>query len=236
MPNETAHRAVALETHSEPIPPASAWSAPATGSMKSDTGIVVVDGVGAAVPPVGDRYVPFCLLEVEATLNGAPWREFWAWYGPALQRRAETAPVDSEPPDDAGQRLLRQVGMALDAEPLEAGMDHRAESVLAEALKGSAPSGMFDAVRDCCLSADGRVAAADLLRCLARLSEPGTDRWRADLIRDALKTGEVEVRDAALEAAEAWKSRSMLEVLRSHVDPDPELRGEISEIVGEWEG
>lgn len=236
MPNETARRAVALETHSEPIPPASAWSAPAAGATRSDIGIVVMEGVDAAVPPIGARYVPFCLLDVEATLNGAPWREFWAWYGPALQRRTETASVDSAPPDDAGQCLLRQVGMALDAEPLEAGMDHRAESVLAEALEGSAPPGMLDAVRDCCLSDDGRVAAADLLRCLARLSEPGTDRWRTDLIRDALKTGAVEVRDAALEAAEAWKSRSMLDVLRSHADPDPELRGEISEIVGEWEG
>lgn len=234
MPNEIDGQSVALETHTEPITPPSSWSEPADDAIRSGTGIVVMDGLDGAVPPIVARYVPFCLLEVEATLNGAPWREFWAWYRPARQRRTEPVSVESERPDDAGQRLLRQVGMALDAEPLEAGMDHRAERVLAEALEGSVTSGMLDAIRDCCLSGDGRLAAADLLRCLARLSEPGTDRWRADLIRDALKVGAVEVRDAALEAAEAWKSRSIRDVLQSHVDPDPELRSEISEIVGEW--
>ena len=125
--------------------------------------------------------------------------------------------------------------MALDAEPLEAGGDHRAESILADALEGSVPSVTLEAIRASCVSDRASVGAADLLRCLARLSEPGTDRWRADLIRDALKAGAVEVRDAALEAAEAWMSRSMLGVLRSHVDPDPELGSEVREIVREWE-
>lgn len=125
--------------------------------------------------------------------------------------------------------------MALDAEPLEAGRDHRAESILADALEEPVPSVTLDELRTSCASDRAPVGAADLLRCLARLSEPGTEHWRADLIRDALKAEEVEVRDAALEAAEAWKSRSMLGVLQSHVDPDPELGGEVREIVREWE-
>lgn len=234
MPNEIDRPSAALKTHGEPVTPPSARSDPADSAIRSGTGIVVMDGGDGAVPPIVARYVPFRLLDVEATLNGAPWREFWARYRPAPRRRAETVSGESERPGDAGQRLLMRVGMALDAEPLEAGMDHRAESILAEALDGSATSGMLDAVRDGCLADAGRLAAADLLRCLARLSEPGTDRWRADLIRDALKVGAVEVRDAAIEAAETWKSRSMRDVLQSHVDPDPELRSEISEIVSEW--
>ena len=124
--------------------------------------------------------------------------------------------------------------MALDAEPLEPGMTHPAQAILAEALEGSVPSGILDAIRACCVSDEERVGAADLLRCLARLASPGTEEWRTDLIRDALSSDDLEVRDAALAAAEVWKDRGMLRVLQSHREPSAFLRSEIAAMIRDW--
>lgn len=143
---------------------------------------------------------------------------------------------DSGRHDDIGRRLLGQVRMALDAEPLEAGMDHRAEGILADALEGSVPSAILDAIRACCVSDEERVGAADLLRCLARLASPGTEEWRTDLIRGALSSDDLEVRDAALEAADAWQDRGLLSVLRSHREPTAFLREEIAAMIRDWKG
>lgn len=141
---------------------------------------------------------------------------------------------DCERHHDAGRRLLMQVGMALDAEPLEAGMNHRAEDILAEALKGSVSPVILDAIRACCVSDEERVGVADLLRCLARLASPGTVEWRMDLIRDALTSDDLEVRDAALEAADAWQDRGLLRVLQSHREPIAFLREEIAALIRDW--
>lgn len=211
-------------------------SDPSDGAIRRDSMVGGGGPFAATRATLDGRYfrqlsVPF----VDDLVAVGSWHEFWTEAESVRTAPPDFASFGSEPKDEAGGRLLMQVGIALDAEPLEALIDHRAEDILADALEGSVPSATLDAIRDCCLSDDGRVRAADLLRCLARLSEPGTEQWRADLIRDALKAEDVEVRDAALEAAEAWRSRSMLGVLRAHRDPDPELRSEIAEIVGTWE-
>ena len=57
--------------------------------------------------------------------------------------------------------------------------------------------------------------AASILRCLAR-QRPGTSRWRADLITSALALESVEIRGAAVQAAESWRDREVVAVLRRH--------------------
>lgn len=151
-----------------------------------------------------------------------------------LRHPPGTGMSDSGRHDDIGRRLLEQVRMALDAEPLEAGMDHRAEEILADALEGSVPSAILDAIRACCVSDEERFGVADLLRCLARLASPGTEEWRTDLIRDALTSDNLEVRDAALEAADVWRDRGLLRVLQSHREPTAFLREEIAAMIRDW--
>lgn len=124
--------------------------------------------------------------------------------------------------------------MAFDAEPFEAGMTHPAQGILAEALEGSVSPVILDAIRAGCVSDEERVGVADLLRCLARLASPGTEEWRTDLIRDALTSDDLEVRDAALEAADAWQDRGLLRVLQSHREPIAFLREEIAALIRDW--
>ena len=58
--------------------------------------------------------------------------------------------------------------------------------------------------------------AASILRCLARQRRPGTSLWRVDLITSALGLESVEIRGAAVQAAESWRDQEVVAVLRGH--------------------
>ena len=61
--------------------------------------------------------------------------------------------------------------------------------------------------------------AASLLRCLSRESEfVGDAAWRSDFVRDALGLSDVQLRDAAMQAAENWGDSAMIEVLQEHTE------------------
>ena len=60
---------------------------------------------------------------------------------------------------------------------------------------------------------------------------PGTSLWRSELVRDALDLDDVEIRDAAVQAAELWGDRDMLPVLKSHSEPEPWLRDYICDVI-----
>lgn len=137
--------------------------------------------------------------------------------------------------DGAVGALLLRLDMAFNAEPLEACVWHPAEDLLAAAFEPDASPAVLRAIRDRCLAADRPFFAAELLRCLARLPDPGSESWRSGLVRDALSSGTLEVRDAALEAADAWADAAVLRVLRSHRDPDPELQGHIESVIRDRE-
>lgn len=147
--------------------------------------------------------------------------------------RPEGQPLAEQ--DSAVRTLLLRLDMAFDAEPLEACVWHPAEDLLAAALEPDSSPAVLRAIRDRCLDADRPVFASELLRCLARLPAPGSESWRCGLVRDALSSGTLEVRDAALEAADAWADAAVLRVLRSHRDSDPEFQGHIESVIRDRE-
>lgn len=112
-----------------------------------------------------------------------------------------------------------------DATPLEDGIGHPAESVIQEALLSTADRLLAaEILREFCLNPTRPVFGASILRCLGRLPEAGTSEWREQLVRDALKADNLEVRDAAIQAAESWGGNGMAAVLRKHDEPDAFLR------------
>lgn len=101
---------------------------------------------------------------------------------------------------------------------VEAGTAHSAEYVLRHALR-NIPTDTLRYVSEVVRSE--KAHAADLIECLGRLDPPGNSRWRANLLRAALASDDVEVRDAAVSAAEQWEDPACYAVLMSHDDPDP---------------
>ena len=116
------------------------------------------------------------------------------------------------------ERLERALRDAFDADPLEDGVSHPAEQIVAEAV---GTSGALDWLRGFVLDTDSPTFGASTLRSLGRLNGVGTAVWRTDLVRRALTNEDVQVRDAALQAAEAWDGADLRRVLIAHLPFEP---------------
>ncbi len=143
-------------------------------------------------------------------------------YFPAL------APVEKNPERD---RLEAKLVAAFDADALEDGIEHPAEHLIAAALRNQENSGIHDVLRSFSLDEQRPAFAASVLRCLGRQAAPGTSSWRVNLLGDALANEDIQIRDAAIQAAELWGDRALSEVLESHVEAEPWLRDYIVEVV-----
>ena len=115
--------------------------------------------------------------------------------------------------------------------PLEDGMQHPAEEIIADELESRKSQRVLEWLRDFCMDASQPSFAASVLRCLARQDNVGTVAWRVGLVREGLAMQSVEIRDAAVQATETWGDSNLLEVLRSHTEKEPWLRQYISDVI-----
>ena len=132
---------------------------------------------------------------------------------------------------DDRERLLHALRETFEAEPLEDGMDHLAEAIIDNALKTKDDIRVFDWLLDICLDAGNPTFASSVLRCLGRLSCPGTESWRTDLVSRSLAIDDAEIRDAAIQAAEYWGGEEIRKVLEVHDDPLPWLQDYARDVV-----
>ena len=133
--------------------------------------------------------------------------------------------------DQKQQQLATWLWAAFESEPLEDGMDHPAEEIIERALQSNESQCVLEALRALSLDVAHPSFAASVLRCLGRQQNPGTDTWRTDLVRDGLDVDDVEIRDAAVYAAEWWGGREMRNVLQSHSEPELWLRDYIRDVI-----
>jgi len=133
-------------------------------------------------------------------------------------------------PDPRRAQLAARLSAAFEADPLEDGMDHPAEEIIGVALHSVRSELVLDWFEEFAMDKARPSFAASVLRCLGRQACPGTASWRAKLIRGALALDDVEGRDAAVQAAELWGDREVVDVLRSHREPEPWLRGYIRDV------
>ena len=129
------------------------------------------------------------------------------------------------------ERLLHAVRNSFEVEPLEDGMDHPAEEIIDSALKTKEDIRVFDWLLDICLDAGNPTLASSVLRCLGRLSCPGTESWRTNLVSRALAIDDAEIRDAAIQAAEYWGGEAIKNALEIHEDPLPWLQDYARDVV-----
>ena len=128
------------------------------------------------------------------------------------------------------KRLEDKLRAAFEEEPLEDGIHHPAEEIIADALRGTEKSKVLIWLKAFSLDSARASLAASVLRCLGRQEHPGTERWRAGLVRDGLVASYVENRDAAVQAAELWGDRGIRTILLAHSEPEPWLREYVTEV------
>lgn len=128
-------------------------------------------------------------------------------------------------------RLVHKLHAAFEIEPLEDGMHHKAEVIIEQALQSGEDERILEWLREFTSDDTQPVFAASVLRCLGRQEYLGTSSWRSALLRDALASDDVEIRDAAVQAAELWGDQEILPVLKSHSEPEPWLQDYISDVI-----
>ena len=135
-----------------------------------------------------------------------------------------------ETEDRAIAQLEAELRMAFESDPLEDGIAHPAEGIVDDALRSSDSRRAFAWLRAFSLDTTDPGFASTVLRCLGR-RRPETPAWRAGIVRSALAADDVEMRDAAVQAAEAWGGPEVLEALGSHREVVPWLHAYIQDVV-----
>jgi len=134
------------------------------------------------------------------------------------------------------QRLCDRLAVAIESEPIEDGMDHAAERVIAMALDAGHPDVVLRWIRSICLDSARPTFAAGVLLCVARQPMVGTAAWREELVRGGLAADDLEVRDAAIQAVEYWRDPGLLPILAGHSEPvgwlDEYRRGVVGDLGG----
>lgn len=124
----------------------------------------------------------------------------------------------------AHRRLLR----ALEA-PVEDGRRHVGEDAMADAarLLGEAVDAWLAALVREARSAAERAA---IVRLAGRGGLPRQVAARRRLVAECLASGDVEVREAAVQAAELWGDPALAEVLDAHCEPIPWLADYVAQV------
>ena len=160
-----------------------------------------------------------------ADLEELPALHEWATHMPAQQVQL----VDNPERD----RLLAKLMASFEEDPFEDGMDHPSEDIIAESLGTKKEQTVLGWLADFCKDKDHPAFSASLLRCLGRHEHAGTDSWRKELVRDGLSTEDVEIRDAAVQAAESWGDSGLVEILEAHSEREPWLQQYIIDVIGD---
>ena len=126
---------------------------------------------------------------------------------------------------DLGRECLAtSLWASFETEPVEDGMDHPAETIIVDAYRSADGQQALGWLKSFCNNSSQPSFAASVLRCIGRIDDLGTIPWRVGVIREGLAIDDIEIRDAAVQAAELWAETAMIDVLRSHSEPEPWLR------------
>ncbi len=144
---------------------------------------------------------------------------------PAMPGRASREEVDSP-----FFKIEKQIRAALEADPIEDGYLHPGEALLEMAIRdsgGETGNWLIGVLSGDRWSASFR---AGLLRLLSR-QRPLTEEWRLRVVKLGLLSSNIELRDAAVQAAESWEDAGVMQLLQSHREPCTWLSDYISRVI-----
>ena len=129
---------------------------------------------------------------------------------------------------DERRALFNNLYRSFETEPFENGIGHPAEQIIENAL---ADTRTLDWFTEFCTDESESGFAASVLRCLGREPDAGHRSWRHELIRTALESPDIEIRDAAVQAAESWGGEEIIGILKSHQEPETWIREYIEDVI-----
>ena len=138
--------------------------------------------------------------------------------------------VAKEDIDNQLRKVENQIFTAFEAEPIEDGYSHSTEVLLEKIIIDfgrHADSWLVSIFSSARWSASMK---ADLLRLLSR-QKPFTEDWRLRVIQIGLSSQNIELRDAAVQAAESWEDPGVIEHLKSHKENCAWLADYISRVL-----
>jgi hypothetical protein len=139
------------------------------------------------------------------------------------------SPVEARPSDELLRRLRQQIWSRLDDEPLEDGVTHSAEEVVAGALAG--PAGQLAAFARLVETEPSHEFSASMLRLAGRVGRTAGPDWRGELVKSALRSSSAILREAAVEAIEQWEDAGLLPLLRAHTESVSWLKAYIDDVI-----
>lgn len=116
-------------------------------------------------------------------------------------------------------QVERELWNVFDTEPLEDGVNHPAEQIIEGFVRSAKDAEEW--LAELALDETSPAFAAAVLRCLSRVAGVGSASWREKVVRGALASSDVQMRDAALQAAEEWGEPAMCAILQAHVSSEP---------------
>lgn len=102
---------------------------------------------------------------------------------------------------------------AFEEEPFENGIDHPADQIIEDALRSFRDERILEQFDAWFLDIERPEFASSILRSLGRQTDIGNSTWRAGIVRDALATDDIEIRDAAVPVAEFWGGTEIVDTL-----------------------
>ncbi|RJO63686.1 MAG: hypothetical protein C4523_19735 [Myxococcales bacterium] len=130
--------------------------------------------------------------------------------------------IETPQEDPRIENLKWKLAALFESEPIEDGYNHPAEKVLENAIRELGDR-TLTLTKSMVLDASQPSLGASVLRCLGRLPAAGAGQWAKALVSEALKSRSIEVRGAAIQAAENWGGDLMVEALREHKETVPWL-------------
>lgn len=123
---------------------------------------------------------------------------------------------------------------ALLNEPVLDGFDHPGSAILARHIANDPE--LTRSLLSEILGNSSRISeAADTIRLLSRL-KPFDARWRQSVVRLALLSPSLAIRDAAMQAVESWAEFELLELLKQHPESDAWLANYARQIIADHSG
>ncbi len=139
------------------------------------------------------------------------------------------SPEEARPADGPLRRLRQQIWTRLDDEPLEDGVTHSAEKVVAGALSG--PAAQLSAFAQLLRTESNPEFSASMLRLASRVGRTARRDWRGAVIKAALGSSSPTLREAAVEAIEQWEDAELLPLLRAHTESVSWLKAYIDDVI-----
>jgi len=135
-----------------------------------------------------------------------------------------------QPLDKSLRKLEMKIIAVFESDPLEDGYFHPAENLLREMILEFGDRA-FLFIQRMIMDKAQPALGASVLRCLGRITTARSEQWRATLIDDALKNENIEVRDAAIQAAELWSGNLMATILERHNEPVDWLHDYMNQVI-----